>query len=240
MHAFSQVNRTGIARNTAPVGTQSQSQNSPPLRMQVRTTIRSNNQTKIHPKALQNRAQIGPKSPPRTSQEPSGARVSPKSARKRSKKAPSGAKDALGSPQGRPKSDQGRPKSAQRGPEGSPEGPRERRNRPQVGLRSEKSQICEKCSATRPCRRSRHFAPPRSTPNRPKIVPSRSLEPLERPPRSTLVARRCLKRPRRATSVDSGRLGRPQGSPVVRAHSRTPCPPPSPLSPIRIGILYRK
>ena len=130
--------------------------------------------------------------------------------------APSGPKGVLGSPQGRPKSDQGRPKSTQRGPKGSPEGPRERQNRPQVGLRSEKSQICEKCSATRPCRRSRHFAPPRSTPNRPKIVPSRSLEPVERPPRSTLVARRCLKRRRRATGVDSGRLGRPQGSPRGR------------------------
>ena len=114
------------------------------------------------------------------------------------------------------------PKSAQRGSEGSPERPRESQNRPQVGLRSEKSQICGNCSATRPCRRHRHFAPPRSTPNRLKIVPSRSFEPLERPSRSTLVARRCLKRPRRATSVDSGRLGRPQGSPDVRAHSPTP------------------
>ena len=203
MHAFSQVNRTGIARSTEPVGTQSQSQNSPPLRMQVRTTIRSKNQTTIHPKALQNRAQIGRKSLPRTSQEPSGARVSPKSARKRSKR---GRLDALGGPQGRPKSDQGRPKSTQRGPKCSPEGPRERQNRPQVGLRSENSQICEKCSATRPCRRSRHSAPlqidpesaqngPKSVPRTPRAVPSVDFGP--------------SKAPRAASASDSGRLGRP-------------------------------
>ena len=93
--------------------------------------------------------------------------------------APSGPKGVLGSPQGRPKSDQGRPKSTQRGPKGSPEGPRERQNRPQVGLRSEKNQICEKCSATRPCRRSRHSAPlqidPESAQNGPESVP-RTLE----------------------------------------------------------------
>ena len=93
--------------------------------------------------------------------------------------APSGPKGVLGSPQGRPKSDQGRPKSTQRGPKGSPEGPRERQNRPQVGLRSEKSQICEKCSATRACRRSRHSAPlqidPESAQNGPESVP-RTLE----------------------------------------------------------------
>ena len=197
----------------------------------VRKTKRKSTpkRSKIEPKSVQNRSPERPRSH-------RGPEFRPRAQESAPRGAPSGPKDALGGPQGRPKSDQGRPKSAQRGPEGSPEGPRERQNRPQVGLRSEKSQICEKCSATRPCRRSRHFAPPRSTPNRPKIVPSRSLEPLERPPRSTLVARRCLKRPRRATSVDSGRLGRPQGSPVVRAHSLTPCPPPSPLSPIRIGI----
>ena len=98
--------------------------------------------------------------------------------------APSGPKGVLGSPQGRPKSDQGRPKSTQRGPKGSPEGPRERQNRPQVSLRSEKSQICEKCSATRPCRRSRHSAPlqidPESAQNGPESVP--------RTPRAVQVA----------------------------------------------------
>ena len=93
----------------------------------------------------------------------------------RRSEAPSGPKGVLGSPQGRPKSDQGRPKSTQRGPKGSPEGPRERQNRPQVGFRSEKSQICEKCSATRPCRRSKHSAPlqidPESAQNGPKWAP---------------------------------------------------------------------
>ena len=116
MHAFSQVNRTGIARSTEPVGTQSQSQNAPPLRMQVRTTIRSNNQTKIHPKALQNRAQIGPKSLPRTSQEPSGARVSPKSARKRSKRGP---KRPQGRPWGPTRASQERPRPPKERPEGA-------------------------------------------------------------------------------------------------------------------------
>ena len=116
MHAFSQVNRTGIARSTEPVGTQSQSQNSPPLRMQVRTTIRSKNQTKIHPKALQNGAQIGPKSLRRTSQEPSGARVSPKSARKRSKRGP---KRPQGRPWGPTRASQEGPRPPKERPEGA-------------------------------------------------------------------------------------------------------------------------
>ena len=116
MHAFSQVNRTGIARSIEPVGTQSQSQNSPPLRMQVRTTIRSKNQTKIHPKALQNRAQIGPKSLPRTSQEPSGARVSPKSARKRSKVGPKRPQER---PWGPTRASQERPRPPKERPEGA-------------------------------------------------------------------------------------------------------------------------
>ena len=117
MHAFSQVNRTGIARSTEPVGTQCQSRNSPPLRVQIRTPIRSTKLTKTHPKPLQNRAKIGFKSLPRASQEPSGARVSPKSARKRSKRGPE-------RPQGRPW-----------GPtRASPERPRPPKERPE-GLR---------------------------------------------------------------------------------------------------------
>ena len=116
MHAFSQVNLTRIARSTEPVGTQSQSQNSPPLRMQGRTTIRSNKHTKIHPKALQNRAQIGPKSLPRTSQEPSGARVSPKSARKRSKRGP---KRRQGPPWRPRRVSQERPRPPKEPPEGA-------------------------------------------------------------------------------------------------------------------------
>ena len=70
---------------------------------------------------------------------------------------------------------------------------------------------------------------PRSSPNQPRIVQIRSFEPFERLPRSTLAARRRLGRPRRATQVVSGRLGRAQGSPrvarglpVVGAPSRTP------------------
>ena len=86
MHAFSEVNRTGIARSTEPVGTESHQQNSHSLPIQVRTPVRSKKQTKSHSKNLQNRAKIDPKSLPRASLEPSGARVSPKSARKRSKR----------------------------------------------------------------------------------------------------------------------------------------------------------
>ena len=59
--------------------------------------------------------------------------------------------------------------------------------------------------------------PPRSCPKLPRIVQIRLLEPLERAPRSTSAARRRLVRPRRATRVDSGRLGRAQG------RSRPPC-----------------
>ena len=188
--------------------------------MQVRTPICSKKTNKnphpkrfkLEPKSVKNRLPGHPRSL-------RGPECRPRAPESAPRGAPSDPKGALGGPQGHPKRDQGRPKSDQRGPEGSPEGPRERQNQPQVDFRSEKSQICKKCSATWPCRRFRHFDPPRSIPNRPKIVTSRSLEPFERPPRSTVVVRRCLNRPRRATWVDPGRLGRPQGTPVVRAAS---------------------
>ena len=143
--------------------------------MQVRTPICSKNKRKstpkrfkIEPKSVQNRLPGRPRSL-------RGPECRPRAPESAPRGGPSDPKGALGGPQGRPKRDQGRPKSAQRGPEGSPGTPRERQNRPQVDFRSEKSQICEKCSATRPCRRSGHFAPPQIDPksaqNRPKSVP---------------------------------------------------------------------
>ena len=151
--------------------------------MQVRTPICSKKKRKstpkrfkIEPKSVQNRLPGRPRSL-------RGPECRPRAPESAPRGAPSDPNCALGGPQGRPKRDKGRPKRSQRGPEGSPEGSRERQNRPQVDFRSEKSQICEKCSATRPCRRSGHFAPPRSTPNRPKIAPTRSLEPQHGPAR---------------------------------------------------------
>ena len=82
--------------------------------MQVRTPICSKKQTKIHPKTLQNRAKVGPKSLTRASQEPSGARVSPKSARKRPKRGPK-------RPQGRP---WGPTRASQEGPRPPKERPK--------------------------------------------------------------------------------------------------------------------
>ena len=116
MYAFSQVNRTVIARSTEPVGTESHQQTSQPLRMQVRTQIRSKKQTKIEVKTLQNRAKIGPKSLSRASQEPSGARVSPKSTRKRSK---SGLKRVKGRPWGLTMGCQKRPRPPKERPKGA-------------------------------------------------------------------------------------------------------------------------
>ena len=180
MHAFSQVNRTGIARSTGPVSTQSQSQNSPPLRMQVGTTIRSKHQTKIHPKALQNQAQIGPKSLPRTSREPSGARISPKSARKRSRVAPSGPEDALVGVPRALKAAQRAPRGGQR-PRGGTSG--EAKSRPSRLQKRKKSNLRKVLrDSALPTFWGLH-PPPRSTPNRPKIAPSRSLEPKHGPAR---------------------------------------------------------
>ena len=147
MHAFSQVNRTGIARSTGPVSTQNQSQNSPPLRMQVRTTIRSKHQTKIHRKTVEIRAQFRRKSSQGVPEAVGG---------------PSVAQERQEALQERPQAAQRAPleahkempraaKAAQRAPKGSQEGLEGRLNRPQVGIRREKSQIYGKCSAPLPC-----------------------------------------------------------------------------------------
>ena len=167
----------------------------------VRTTKRKSTpkRSKIEPKSVQNRSPERPRSH-------RGPEFRPRAQESAPRGAPNGAKGPLGGPQGCPKSAQGRPKSPQRVPECSPERPRERQNRPQVGLRSEKSQICEKCSATRPCRRSKHSAPfqidpesaqngPKSVPRTPRAVPSVDFGP--------------SKAPRAASASDSGRLGRP-------------------------------
>ena len=84
--------------------------------MQVRTPICSKKQTKIHPKTLQNRAKVGPKSLTRASQEPSGARVSPKSARKRPKRGP---KRPQGRPWGPTRASQEGPRPPKERPEGA-------------------------------------------------------------------------------------------------------------------------
>ena len=131
--------------------------------------------------------------------------------------ASSGPKGALEGPQGDPKSGQGRPKSAQREPKGSQEGPEERQNRPQVGISREKIQICGKCSATRPCRRSRHFATPQLDPespkNRPKSVP--------RAPRgASSIDFGRSKVPQAASARDLGRVGPPWAPQGVACRAR--------------------
>ena len=116
------------------------------IRMQVRTPIFSKKHMIIHPK----RFKIEPKSVqnrlPGRSRSLWGPESRPRAPESAPRGPPSDPKGALGGPQGRPKRDQGRPKTAQRGSEGSPERPRERQNRPEVDFRSEKSQICGKCS----------------------------------------------------------------------------------------------
>ena len=171
--------------------------------MQVRTPIRSKKQIEIHPQTLQNRAKVGQNRSPGRPRGLRGPECRPRAPESGPRGAPSDPKDALGGPQGRPKRDQGRPKSGQREPEGSPEGPRERQNQPQVDFRSEKSKIGEKCSATRPCRRSRHFAPPqidsKSAQNRTKSVPRAPTRP-------------CTEAMKRALAEMSARAGARKGA----------------------------
>ena len=217
MHAFSQVNRTGIARSTEPVGTQSQSQNSPPLRIQVRTTIRSKNQTKIHPKALQNRAQIGPKSLPRTSQEPSGARVSPKSARKRSKRGPKRPQERPWGPtrasQERPRPPKERPEGARGLARGTSGEAKSTPSRPQKRKKSNLRKVLRDSAlptfqALRPPQ-----IDPESAQNRPKSVP--------RAPRAaSSIDFGRSKVPQAASARDFGRLGPPRAPPGVACRAR--------------------
>ena len=131
------------------------------------------------------------------------------------KAAPKRLRELSHASQRRSSSDQGPPKSAQGSANSPQNGVSEAQNRARGACEDEKCQFRGKCFATRPCRCARHFGPPKSIPDRPEIVPSRPVGPLELLLRSTLVPRRHLERPQRVTRGDSGRLGGPQGSPKV-------------------------
>ena len=113
-----------------------------------------------------------PKSTPKRSpvrpgnhREPQGHSRAPKSALRTAqsdaRRGPEGAFGPHRSAQGGPKSAQGASKSLRKGVW-------EAQNRDRGARESKKHQFRQKCSATRPCRCTRHFGPP---PNRPRIGP---------------------------------------------------------------------
>ena len=192
-------------------------------------TVARKLQRKVHPKSIRNRPKINPKSIAKRSPERPGshreAQGRPRAPRSAPRSAQSGARRGPESPLGPHRGASGTTRWAQRarkeGQRTSKRGSGRRKIEPEAPAKTKKVNFDESAPRPAPADAPDTSDPPKSTPNRLKIVPSRPLEPLERPPQSTLVPRMRLGRPQRATRDDSGRLGSPQGSPKGRS-GRTP------------------